>query len=375
MTILVAPDKFKGSLTAHEVCNAIADGIREVDASVIIDSLPLADGGEGTCALLTSFSNGTLVEVAVRDPLFRNIVSHYGISSDGAIAFMEMAGASGLQLLKKEERNPSLTSTVGTGDLIRHALDRGVSRIIMGIGGSATNDGGIGMADALGVTFHDASGAKLSPIGKNLIHIASIDTSAVHPRLKDVAFTIFCDVDNPLHGRNGAAHIFSPQKGADNAMVKTLDSGLKNYQKVLEMTSCVSVNFPGAGAGGGLPAAIRALTNVTVRRGMEFIIGFIGLEEHVRNADIVITGEGKMDDQTLAGKVVKGVADLTVKYGKPLVVVVGKNELSPGKVIALGVERLITLAGPQVSDERAMRHASSILTEKIRTGMKDLILR
>ena len=287
----------------------------------------MADGGEGTCELLTSYSGGSPVNIRVRDPLFREIDSGYGISKDGKIAFLEMAKASGLQLLKAEERNPLINSTVGTGDLIRHALDQGVEQIIMGIGGSATNDGGIGMADALGVIFNSATGERLLPIGQNMMHIHSIDVSHVHPRLQDVQFTIFCDVDNPLHGPRGAAYIFSPQKGADKEMVKELDAGLKHYETVLEQTVNKKVNFAGAGAGGGLPASIMALTNIAVRPGMEFIIEFTKLEEQVKLADVIFTGEGKIDEQTLSGKVVKGIADLSRKYHKSLFIVAGKNEL------------------------------------------------
>ena len=234
MKILVAPDKFKGSLSAQEVCDAVRQGLLSVNNSLQVLSLPLADGGEGTCELLTSYRGGTMVHVTVRDPLFRNIDSAYGLSSDGKIAFLEMAKASGLQLLKKEERNPLINSTVGTGDLIRHALDQGVEQIIMGVGGSATNDGGMGMAQALGAVFYSSSGESLDPTGGNMSRVHTIDLSLVHLRLSHVQFTIFCDVDNPLYGPHGAAHVFAPQKGADESMVRELDEGLKHYEKVLE---------------------------------------------------------------------------------------------------------------------------------------------
>ena len=257
MTILLAPDKFKGSLSAAEVCSAMKEGLRRVDSNLNIVELPLADGGEGTCELLTSYAQGIMVNLRVRDPLFRAIDSGYGISKDGRIAFLEMAKASGLQLLKANERNPMLGSTVGTGDLIRHALDHGVEHIIMGIGGSATTDAGMGMAESLGVQFFDASGTMLKPIGANMQRVRSIDLSGIHPRLQRVQFTIFCDVDNPLHGPQGAAYVFSPQKGADAAMVRTLDNGLQHYERVLQSTVNAEVNFPGAGAGGGCPLPLR----------------------------------------------------------------------------------------------------------------------
>jgi len=374
MTVLIAPDKFKGSLSAQEVCDAIREGLISADRSLNIITLPLADGGEGTCELLTSYNGGSLINLRVRDPLFRDIDSGYGISKDGQIAFLEMAKASGLQLLKKEEGNPLITSTVGTGDLIRHALDRGVEHIIMGIGGSATNDGGIGMAEALGVIFYSASGEKLKPIGQNLKHIHTMDVEGIHPGLRRVKFTIFCDVDNPLHGPHGAAFVFSPQKGADARMVRELDEGLRHYEKVLEKTVNRKVNFPGAGAGGGLPASIKALADITVRPGMDFIIEFTKLEEQVRDADVIITGEGKIDEQTLSGKVVKGIADLSGKYNKALYIIAGKNELSKENLRNLGALKVVTLVDANTSEQEAVKHAFRLIKQRVKEEIIPLFL-
>jgi glycerate kinase len=374
MTILIAPDKFKGSLSAHEVCDIISDEFRAAGDSLNIVALPLADGGEGTCELLTTFSGGTMIKVPVRDPLARTINSEFGISSDGCIAFLEMATASGLQLLKKEERNPLLTTTLGTGDLIRHALDRGVEQIIMGVGGSATNDGGMGMAESLGVVFYDVSGNKLAGNGENLSRIHSLDSSGVHPRLADVNFTIFCDVDNPLHGPNGAAYIFSPQKGADKAMVLELDRGLKHYQEILEKTSSIRVNFPGAGAGGGLPASLKAFAFINIRRGMDFIAEFTNLEEQIKSADFIITGEGKVDNQTLSGKVVKGVADLARKHRKRLAIVAGKNELEPRRLSELGAMAVVTLVTEGIDEQEAIKRASQLLKTRVKEQIIPLFL-
>jgi len=374
MNILVAPDKFKGSLTAQEVCDAVREGLLAVDKSVDIVSLPLADGGEGSCELLTSYSGGSFVPVVVRDPLFRIIKSGYGLSRDGKIAFLEMAKASGLQLLTKEERNPRINSTVGTGDLIRHALDQGVEHIIMGVGGSATNDGGIGMAQALGVEFYSTTGEKLVPIGENMIHVRRIDLSGVHPKLSKVQFTIFCDVDNPLHGLRGAAYVFAPQKGADEKVVEELDRGLKHYEKVLEETVHKKVNFPGAGAGGGLPASIKALADITIKPGMEFIIEFTELEDQIRSADAVITGEGKVDDQTLSGKVVKGIAGLCHKFRKPLIIIAGKNDLNDERLGTLGATKLVTLVRPGISEEQAIQHARDLIFQRTKEEIAPLLL-
>jgi glycerate kinase len=374
MTILIAPDKFKGSLSAHEVCDIISDEFRAAGDSLNIVALPLADGGEGTCELLTTFSGGTMIKVPVRDPLARTINSEFGISSDGRIAFLEMATASGLQLLKKEERNPLLTTTLGTGDLIRHALDRGVEQIIMGVGGSATNDGGMGMAESLGVVFYDVLGNNLAGNGENLSRIHSLDSSGVHPRLADVNFTIFCDVDNPLHGPNGAAYIFSPQKGADKAMALELDRGLKHYQEILEKTSSIRVNFPGAGAGGGLPASLKAFAFINIRRGMDFIAEFTNLEEQIKSADFIITGEGKVDNQTLSGKVVKGVADLARKHRKRLAIVAGKNELEPRRLSELGAMAVVTLVTEGIDEQEAIKRASQLLKTRVKEQIIPLFL-
>jgi glycerate 2-kinase len=378
MTILIAPDKFKGSLSAHEVCEIVSGELRSNDSFQTI-AIPLADGGEGTCELLTTFSGGIMTRIPVRDPLARTIQSEYGTSSNGRIAFLEMATASGLQLLKKDERNPLFTTTLGTGDLIRHALDRGVDQIIMGVGGSATTDGGMGMAESLGVIFYDRLGNKLTSNGQNLARIHSFDSSGVHPRLAQVNFTIFCDVDNPLHGPNGAAFVFSPQKGADEQMVIELDEGLKHYQKILENSTNsvirrISVDFPGAGAGGGLPASLKAFASIKIRRGMDFIAEFTSLEEKIKSADYVITGEGKVDSQTLSGKVVKGVAELAKKHKKPLIVIAGKNELDPEHLAQLGVTEVITLVSDELGEQEAIQRAAQVLKSRVREQIIPLFL-
>jgi len=381
MIILIAPDKFKGSLSAHQVCEIISTELKS-NSSLQMLALPLADGGEGTCELLTTFSGGIMISIPVRDPLARTIQSAYGTSSNGRIAFLEMATASGLQLLKKDERNPLLTTTLGTGDLIRHALDRGVDQIIMGVGGSATTDGGMGMAESLGVIFYDRSGNKLTSNGQNLTRIHSFDSSGVHPRLAQVNFTIFCDVDNPLHGPNGAAYVFSPQKGADEQMVMELDQGLQHYQKILENSATslvrainpISVDFPGAGAGGGLPASLKAFASIKIRRGMDFIAEFTSLEEKIKRCDYVITGEGKVDSQTLSGKVVKGVADLAKKHKKPLIVIAGKNELDPQHLAQLGVTEVITLVSDELGEQDAIQRASQVLKSRVREQIIPLFL-
>jgi glycerate kinase len=365
MNILIAPDKFKGSLTAMQVCETVSDALLSINPHHNLVMLPLADGGEGTCELLTEYCKGEFVTVDVRDPLFRKISSRYGISPDNKIAFLEMAKASGLQLLSHEERDPLITSTVGTGDMIRHALDRGVEHIMMGIGGSATNDAGMGMADALGIKFYDRQGRRVECIGRNLSVVDAIDVTGVHPLLQRASFTLFCDVTNPLFGPDGAAYVFAPQKGASIETVRALDEGLSAYARVLEAKTGRVANFPGAGAGGGLPTTLNAFAEVEIRAGMEYISEFIGLEQQIRWADMVITGEGNVDEQTMSGKVVKGVAALASKYRKPLIVIAGTSELDEANLQALSVHTLISLTDETTSQSEAIRNAPALLTQRL----------
>jgi glycerate 2-kinase len=365
MKVLIAPDKFKGSLDAIKVCQAIEEALYESGKPIQSRSIPMADGGEGTCDMLTQFSKGKKIKVQVLDPFFRRIDGEYGISGDGKTAFVEMANVSGLQLLKPEERNALLGTTFGTGQLIAAALDQGVQSIIMGVGGSATNDAGIGMAEALGAKFYDVAGNQLKPIGQNLKSIERIDVGNLHPRIKEVSMVAICDVSNPFYGLNGAAHVFGPQKGASPEVVKFLDEGLVHFASVVKRQFGLDINFPGAGAGGGLGGGAKVFFNIEFRSGIEFIMDFIGLEKLVRQSDLIITGEGKMDEQTLSGKVVKGVADLSRKHGKPLIVVVGKNELSMDKTRALGVDKVVTLLEGKTTESEAFRDTYALIKRRM----------
>ena len=364
MNILIAPDKFKGSLTAIEVCDAIRSGLLQTHPSFNTISIPMADGGEGTCELLTQYFNGDSISIEVTGPTFEKIKADYGISKDGSTAFIEMAKASGLQLLKQENRNPLFTTTLGTGELIKDALDRGVKKILMGIGGSGTNDAGIGMAQALGFDFLDSNNNSLKPTGENLIQLHSIGTDHIHPRIKEVEFTALCDVDNPLFGTKGAAYVYAPQKGANEQAVKLLDDGLRNFEDVVQKTFKISANFPGAGAGGGLPGGAKAFLNITVHRGMDYIIKATGLEEKIKQADLIITGEGKMDEQTLAGKVVMEIGMMGLKYNKRVIAITGKCELPTQDVQKIGIASVISLVDQDVSEKEAMTSAYRLITEK-----------
>ncbi len=364
VNILIASDKFKGSLTARQVNEAIREGLLSIDPTLNIVSIPLADGGEGTCDLLTEFRGGSKVNLKVLDPLFRGIESGYGIASDGKIAFIEMAKASGLQLLKPEERNALNTSTFGTGQLIADALNRGVNKIILAIGGSATNDGGIGMAEALGFVFLSEGQKRLKPVGQNLIHIHSVREDQRNPHIDHVEFIVIYDVKNPLFGEQGAAYVFAPQKGATPQQVRQLDQGLEHFAKVIQQQYKIDINFPGAGAAGGLGGGAKLFLNARFSPGIDFILQFTSLEKQVKEADLVITGEGKIDEQTFSGKVVQGVAQLAAKHQKKCIAFTGKLDLPPDRIMDLGVQKVIALAGANTSDKEAMRNAFQLLKQK-----------
>lgn len=374
MKILIAPDKFKGSLSAQKVCEAIKKGFLHSDKELEFKIIPMADGGEGTAAMLAEYTGGKMIQVEAKDPFFRPVQASYGISGDGKTAFVEMASASGLQLLRPEERNARRGTTYGTGQLIRSALDNGVSEVVLGVGGSATNDGGIGMGEALGAHYYDQSGNQLQPIGENLIHIKSVGLENLDPRLKSVAFTAICDVDNPLTGLRGAAHVFGPQKGATPEDVEYLDEGLKNFARVVNSQLGLDINFPGAGAGGGLGGGARIFFDVRFQPGMLFISEFIHLNEAVKAADLVVTGEGKMDEQTLFGKVVKGVADVCKALNKQLVVIVGKNELPPEKVGLLGIKKVVALLDGRTSEKDAFENTYELIEKRVKEEVAPFFL-
>lgn len=374
MHILLAPDKFKGSLTAAEVCHAMAIAIHNIIPQAIIESIPMADGGEGTCSLLTQHHKGKLVSVEVHDPLFRKIKSTYGISTDGKTAWIEMAHASGLSLLDEHERNPLNTTSYGTGELILHALHAGVENIVLGIGGSATNDGGIGMATALGYRFLDANNEALYPIGKNLIQLKSIDDTHVNPRLHDIKFTALVDVQNPLLGITGAATVFAPQKGADQAGVKLLDNGLTQLALVIQQQYQIDLNFKGAGAGGGMGGGASFFLHAKLLSGITFLMQAFNLEEKIKQCDVVITGEGKMDTQTLSGKVIQGIEQLAKPYSKPVFAVVGKNELSADQQALLSLKKVVSLQGDGISSAEAHKTAFLLIKKRLQEEIIPLLL-
>jgi len=364
MRILIAPDKFKGSLTALQVCEIIRSTILENHPEHKVDTIPLSDGGEGTCDQLTRYSKGKSVSLAVFDPLMREIESSYGISADGKTAFVEMAKASGLQLLKPKERNCSTTSTYGTGQLIAHALSNGASELVLAVGGSATNDAGLGMARALGYQLLSNDGPLLG-IGNDLIKLKQIDRKGIHREIQRTKFIVLCDVDNPLYGNHGAAYVFAKQKGATDDEIKLLDMGLRNFAAIANNMNC-DINFPGAGAAGGLGAGAKLFLNARIQRGIDFVTGFTSLEEKIIDADIIITGEGKIDQQTLSGKVVSGVAALARKHKRRLITISGALELNGDQLRELGVSQAVTLTDQHTDEKSAIQNAEIIMRQKVR---------
>lgn len=362
MKILIAPDSFKESLSASEVAHHILEGIKQADPDIECMCIPLADGGEGTVNSLVEATNGHLEKIKLLDPLLREIESYFGILGDGKTAVIEMAAASGLELLREEERNPMVTSSYGTGQLITAALDKEVESLIIGIGGSATNDGGAGMAQALGVDLLDKNGKKIGNGGGNLHHLESIDDRRIDPRLKRTHILVASDVKNPLCGEKGASATYGPQKGATKQMVIDLDRNLAHFGKKLEKKYGISImEVPGSGAAGGLGAGLIAFMKASLEPGFDVIKRFTGLENLIKEADLVITGEGRMDEQTTYGKTPLGVANLAKKYNKSVIGIAGS--LGPGYKILYqeGFDALLSIIDKPISLEIAFGDAADLL--------------
>jgi glycerate kinase len=362
MRIAIVPNAFKGSLTASEAAGCIERGIRKAMPTCSVIKVPVADGGDGTARAVVAATGGTWVNCAVRDPLGRALQSGFGLTGDGRTAVIEMALASGLALLKPAEQNPLLTSTCGTGDLICAALDRGVQKILIGIGGSATHDGGMGMARALGVQFLDERGRELDGTGASLAKLSRIDARNLDPRLTSVAVDVACDVDNPLSGPRGAARVYSPQKGATPEMVEQLDVGLRRFAAVVQHDLGIDVSsLPGGGAAGGLGAGLVAFLNGRLRPGAELVIGVSGLDEKLAGCDLVITGEGRLDGQTVFGKAPAGVAKVARARGVPVIAICGC--LGPGveKVHDVGIEAYFSALEEAVAEAELPERAPGML--------------
>ena len=324
MKIVIAPDSYKESLSALEVATQIELGFKEIFPGAEYVKVPMADGGEGTVQAMVEATQGRRVDVEVTAPLGERTLGFYGLTGDGRTAMIEMAAASGLALVPPAQRNPNVTTSYGTGELIVAALDAGARHLILGIGGSATNDGGAGMLQALGVQLLDAQGAELARGGAPLAQLARIDVSGLDVRLAQCQIEVACDVDNPLTGPRGASAIFGPQKGATPEMVQSLDVALQHFAAIIQRDLGVDVDaVAGAGAAGGMGAAMLAFMKGQLRPGCEIIAKAVGLEAAVRDADVVITGEGRIDQQTIFGKTPFGVATVAKRYGKPVIGIAG----------------------------------------------------
>ncbi|MEW7291392.1 glycerate kinase [Aquimarina sp. 2304DJ70-9] len=362
MKILIAPDKFKGSLSATAVCDAIATGINKYDPTIEVVKHPLADGGDGSLDILEQHLDLKTIAVTVNDPLFRPIKAHYKKTNN--IAYIEMATASGLALLKKKERNCMHTTTYGTGELILNAIQRGATTIYLSIGGSATCDLGIGMANALGYTFFDKNEKQVRPIGKNLRKIVSIQRPENKDLLNSVKFITLCDVDNPLYGPQGAAQVFAAQKGANPKEIEILDKGLSHFSTLISQQLHKNIaKQPGAGAAGGIGGGSIAFLNSTLQSGIKTMLEITKFSKALEQVDLIFTGEGKIDQQTLHGKVVFGVSQFAKTKNIPVYAISGASDLSVPETKSLGVIALRTVLSVSQNEEEAFTNAQHIVEE------------
>ena len=373
MKIVLAPDKFKNSLTALEFCQVVEEGIKQVRSDIDIIQLPLADGGDGTIEVVNYYLKGEMVTVEVNNPFFKPVKATYLYSESTQTAFIEMAEASGMKLLNEFEGDCKNATTYGTGEMILDAVNRGVSKIILGIGGSATNDCGIGMATALGYQFLDKDHKLVKPIGANLSKIVSIDTNQVNSKLGDVQFQIACDVTNPLYGKNGAAYTYAAQKGATVKDIKMLDQGLQDFSVVLhEVFDVDPQTIKGAGAAGGMGIASKVFLNGSLEPGIELIKTLARFEEKIQGADWMISGEGKLDDQTLSGKTILGVTDV-IDQDTKVAVFCGAIELEDEVIKDLNIWYADAVIKYAVSVEDAMSHAGKYVEEMAKTFAQNFL--
>lgn len=359
MKIVIAPDSYKESLSALEVANAIEQGFREIWPDADYVKLPVADGGEGTVEAMVEATTGRIVEVDVTGPLGEPVTAFYGLSGDARTAFIEMAAASGLEQVPVTLRDPLKTTSWGTGELIRHALDVGVDHIIIGLGGSATNDGGAGMVQALGAKLLDAQQNDIGQGGAALEALAQIDISQLDKRLAACRIEVACDVTNPLTGKEGASAVFGPQKGATAETIDRLDTALAHYAQIIARDLKVDVlELAGGGAAGGMGAALYAFCGAQLRRGIEIVTDALQLDACVADADLVITGEGRIDSQTIHGKVPVGVAKVAKRYNKPVIGIAGSLTADVGIVHEHGLDAVFSVIYTICTLDDALKNAA-----------------
>ncbi len=373
MRILIAPQSLKGSLTAAEAGQAIAKGVEVVYPEAEIDIVPVADGGEGTVQALVDATGGMIVEQAVTGPLDEPVNAFFGLLGDGRTAAIEMAACAGLPLVPPERRDPRITTTFGVGELILAALEYGCNRFIIGIGGSATNDGGAGMAQALGASLQTAEGKEIAHGGAALATLSRIFTEMMDVRLQTCMFDVACDVTNPLCGPNGASAVYGPQKGATPEMVVQLDAALEHYAQIIKRDLGLAVrDVPGAGAAGGLGAGLLAFLHATLRPGAQIVMEAVQLEKHMRSADLVITAEGQLDSQTAYGKTMGAVAALAKRYGLPVLAIAGGLGENYQQTYKLGVDAIAVLPPGPMTLEYAMEHAAELTRDTTERALRIL---
>jgi len=363
MRIIIAPDSFKGSMTAAEAAAAIERGVLATLPNADTVKIPMADGGEGTVSALVASTNGRIAEKVAIDPLGKQIKGHYGILRDDKTAVIEMAAVSGLPLVPENQRNPLRTTTYGTGELIKDALDAGCREFIIGIGGSATNDCGTGMAQALGVKFLRADGSEITEhmCGGLLTQVAVVDMSKLHPAIKESHITVACDVDNPLFGAKGCAHVYAPQKGATPEIVEQLENAMKQFIEVAEKATGLSVrDYPGAGAAGGLGAGLMAFLGAELKPGIELVLKASDFANRITKADLILTGEGKLDHQTAFGKTIAGICAVAKQQGIPVIAFAGTVESTPN-LYEMGLISFFSICNGPVTLDQAMSEGSTLL--------------
>lgn len=362
MRVVVAPDSYKGSVSAVAVAQAMERGIRQVFPTAQVCKIPIADGGEGTVEALITATNGQLRQTQVTGPLGDPVTAQWGILGDGKTAVVEMAAASGLPLLTTEQRNPRITTTFGTGELLRAALDVGLRKIILGIGGSATNDGGVGLAQALGIRFTGDDGAELPYGGAALARLRRIDLDGLDPRLRETEITVACDVDNPLCGPRGASAVFGPQKGATPEVVAELDAALAYFAALATAaTGRQAAEQPGAGAAGGLGAAMLFFTTAQLRPGVDIVLDAVHFAEVVKEASFVITGEGRTDFQTAFGKAPVGVAKVAKQFKVPVFCLSGALGDGADDLLTHGIDALLSICDQPMTLAEAMRAGEPLI--------------
>jgi glycerate 2-kinase len=373
--IVIATDSYKGCCTSMEAASAFEQGFLKAAPDAGVIKIPVADGGEGTVNAIIAGTGGRLKQVEVTDPIGRRITASYGII-DNTIAIIEMSAASGLPLVPNEKRNPLYTTTYGTGEMIKDALDEGCRKIYIGIGGSATNDGGMGMAQALGISFKDASGKECGFGAQDISKLHTIDVSRLDARLSECEIIALCDVTNPLCGKTGATYVYGPQKGVTSDMLQPIDDALKHFADViLNQLKKDIANIPGTGAAGGLGAGLIAFCNAKLKPGIETVLELVGLERHLHDASLVITGEGRIDGQSAFGKVPVGVAHIAKKYNIPVIAIAGSIGDGSDVLYSMGIDGIVSIARGPVSLEDAIKNFHSLAADAAERLMRIMLIK